>query len=98
MEMWDVYDNQRCATGEQVAKGSLSEGQYHLSVHGEFRMFLPHQFRHHFGEFQSTASLFEDGADEGSQDDDDADRRECPAEASSDDSRDFIERNAINNG
>jgi len=33
MEMWDVYDNQRCATGEQVAKGSLSEGQYHLSVH-----------------------------------------------------------------
>jgi hypothetical protein len=48
-------------------------------------VFLPYQPRDHLGKLQRATGLLQNGADQGAEDDDDADGREDAAETGADD-------------
>ncbi len=59
---------------------------------GQLGVLLPHQLDDHVGQLQGGTGLLQDGADQGTQDDDDTDGAEGTGEAGTDDACDITQR------
>jgi len=61
-------------------------------------VFAAYETDNHLCKLERGTRLLQDGADEGSQNDDDADAAEDSTEAGTDDTRDFLQGQADDNG
>ena len=77
----DGIQNNKAAVAED---GDGNDPAHELN--GQLGVLLTNQLYHHVGQLQGSAGLLQDGADQGAQDDDDADGAEGSGEACADDS------------
>ncbi|MPM16865.1 hypothetical protein SDC9_63247 [bioreactor metagenome] len=90
------------ADGIENDKSAVAEhrNRYHPAheFHGKLGMFATHKPDDHLSKLESGSRLLQNGADQGSKDDDDADAAENAAESRADDTRDVLQWQADDDG